>query len=57
MLRVTLAGLVLQGVLTVEEAEFIDEYLSHFVVPETVKEVVETIDKLKYEFNEYKKKK
>lgn len=50
MLRIALAGLVLQKVLSLEEAEYIDKKLSLSTVPSTVKEIIEEIKKTKRKF-------
>lgn len=50
MLTVVLAGLVLQKVMTLEEAEFVREKLGNKPVPPTIKEAVEAIESLLKEF-------
>lgn len=44
MLKITLAGLVLQGVMSLEKAEQINSKLSNRVIPETIKEIVDAIN-------------
>lgn len=43
MLKIALAGLVLNKVITLEQAERIDEKLKNKVCPDTVTEIVKTI--------------
>lgn len=44
MLRIALAGLVLQKIISLEEAEWIDDDLGIKSVPETVQGVIEEIE-------------
>lgn len=47
MLQIALAGLVLNKVLTLKQAEKINDRLKHNKVPDTVKECVEEIKKVR----------
>ncbi len=49
MLQIALAGLVLNKVLTLKEAEKINNVLKNQPAPKTVKEIVEMIKKTKKE--------
>lgn len=50
MLKIVLAGLVINGTLTIEEAEYIREKLGYNRAPSTVKGVVEAIQKTREQF-------
>lgn len=51
MLQIALAGLVINKVMSLEEAEFVNEWLKRQSVPTTVKGVLDEIAEIRKKYN------
>jgi len=55
MLKIILAGLVINKIYTLQEAEYISSVLGDKPIPKTVKEVIKEIERVRKEYRKLKR--